>query len=163
MNHFEKAHPMPKPVSFLICLTMAVLSISKVRSHEPSQGITVEVLAKSENSWDGKSLPDFSQKQTEVTVLRITISPKATLPVHKHPVINAGYMVSGHLTVHSESGKVLKLKPGDAIIELVDQFHYGINETDKPVVIVVVYTGTTGTPLSIKEPSKPAQDQKSKP
>lgn len=78
-------------------------------------------------------------------------------------MINAGYMVSGNLTVHSESGKVLKLKPGDAIIELVDQFHYGINETDKPVVIVVVYTGTTGTPLSVTRPSNTTESRNEMP
>ena len=76
--------------------------------------------------------------------------------MHKHPVINAGYMVEGHLTVHTEKpGETLKLKPGDAIIELVDKWHYGVNETDKPVVIVVTYFGTTGATITEKKIKDP--------
>lgn len=133
-------------------LNLVVLCVSSVLAHETEKDIKVEVLAKSEKAWDGSSLPDFSAAQTEVTVLRITIAPKAVLPKHKHPIINAGYMVEGHLTVHTEvPGEILKLKPGDAIIELVDKWHYGVNETDKPVVIVVMYVGPAGSVLSVKK------------
>lgn len=136
---------------FLLAFALIGLNLN-LMGHETDEKIKVEVLAKSEKSWDGKSLPDFSKAETEVTVLRITIPPKTTLPMHKHPVINAGYMVEGHLTVHTEKpGEILKLKPGDAIIELVDKWHYGVNETDKPVVIVVTYFGTTGATITEKK------------
>jgi quercetin dioxygenase-like cupin family protein len=111
--------------------------------------VQVETLAKSDTMWDGTSLPDFSDKETEVTILRITIPPHTTLPVHKHPVINAGYMLSGQLTVQSEEGKTKLLKEGDALIELVDKWHFGMNATDEPAVIVVFYLGTEGDPVSI--------------
>lgn len=42
---------MSKPLSLCLLLTVAVFSISQVWSHEPAEGIKVEVLAKSENSW----------------------------------------------------------------------------------------------------------------
>lgn len=142
-------------LTYLLIATM-VLSVFRLASaHETDDTIKVEVLAKSENSWDGTSLPDFSKNPTEVTVLRITIAPRATLPMHKHPVINAGYMVEGELTVHTEKpGEILHLKKGDAIIELVNKWHYGVNLTEKPVVIVVTYFGTTGTPLTVKQATK---------
>ncbi len=134
-----------------ILFTLFVLIFTASFNRLSAADVKVEVLVKSDKMWDGTSLPDFSEKETEVTVLRITIPPHTTLPLHKHPMINAGYMVSGELTVESEDGKVLNLKQGDVLIELVDKWHFGSNNTDQPVVIVVFYVGTKGQPLSIKK------------
>ncbi len=120
--------------------------------------IQVETLVKSEAMWDGTSLPDFTDEETEVTVLRITIAPKATLPLHKHPLINAGYLVSGELDVHSQEGPELHLKAGEALVELVDKYHYGVNPGDEPAVIVVFYVGPAGTPLSVPPPRENDSD-----
>ncbi len=38
----------------------------------------------------------------EVTILRIHIPPGATLPLHEHPVINAGVLLKGELTVTTQ-------------------------------------------------------------
>ncbi len=119
--------------------------------HDPEPRVIVEVLAKSTESWDGTDLPDFSARQTEVTMLKITIAPKSKLDLHKHPVVNAGYMLSGSLTVHSENGRILRIREGDAIVEMVDRWHYGVNESDRPATILVTYFGTFGSMLSIKK------------
>src|SRR3546814_5661524 len=92
-----------------------------------------EVLAKSSNSWDGSPLPEYPKGTPEVSILKITIAPGAELPMHKHPVINAGVLLSGELTVITEGHKVKHLKPGEALIELVDKWHYGKNEGKVPV------------------------------
>jgi quercetin dioxygenase-like cupin family protein len=108
-------------------------------------------LAKTSSSWDGKALPDYPEGKPEVTILRITIPPKARLPVHKHPVINAGVMLKGELTVVTENKKTLHLKAGDSIVEVVNTWHYGINEGDEPAEIIVFYAGVHGAPITIKE------------
>ena len=53
------------------------------------------------------------------------------LKIHRHPVINAGYMVSGELTVKTIEGEIFHLNEGEVIIEVVNKLHYGINETEK--------------------------------
>ncbi len=113
--------------------------------------VEMDVLVKSDKMWDGTSLPDCSDEETEVSIIKITIPPHTALPVHKHPVINAGYLISGSLTVHSEAGGEKHLKSGDGLIELVDKWHYGRNDGDEPAVIVVVYVGAVGQPLTIKK------------
>ena len=102
----------------------------------------VVVLAKSSQSWEGSPLPAYPKEAPEISVLKITIPPHTTLPMHKHPIINVGYMVKGTLKVVTEEGEVLHLSAGDAIIEVVEKWHYGVNESDEPVEIVVVYAGT---------------------
>lgn len=102
----------------------------------------VVVLAKSSQSWEGSPLPAYPKEAPEISVLKITIPPHTTLPLHKHPIINVGYMVKGTLKVVTEEGEVLHLSAGDAIIEVVEKWHYGVNESDEPVEIVVVYAGT---------------------
>lgn len=110
--------------------------------------IETRVLAKTSNSWDGNILPGYPQGQGEITVLDIKIPPGVKLPTHLHPVMNAGYMVSGELTVVTERGDILHLKEGEAIVEVVDTWHYGYNEGDKPAEIVVFYAGAEGSPIS---------------
>lgn len=110
---------------------------------------TAEVLAKSSNSWDGTSLPAYPKEAPYLSVVKITIPPHTTLPMHRHPIINAGYMLKGVLTVVNDANQTLRLNAGDAIIEVVNQWHYGVNDGDEPVEIVVFYAGDQESPYSI--------------
>jgi quercetin dioxygenase-like cupin family protein len=114
--------------------------------------ISVKELAKSSNSWDGKLLVPYSQGQPEITILSIRIPAGARLETHSHPVINAGVLMSGQLTVKTTDGKVLHLKAGDPIVEVVNTLHYGINEGTVPAEIVVFYAGIVGQPVTVSQP-----------
>ena len=83
--------------------------------------------------------------------MRITIPAGAQLPLHEHPVINAGVLISGELTVITKEGKTLHLKAGDPIVEVVNTWHYGKNEGRQPADIIVFYAGTAGKPITIKQ------------
>lgn len=138
-----------------ICLTLLLSSHAWARDANTvtveADTVNVEVLAKTGSSWDGDSLPAYPQGKTEVTILRITIPPKVRLPLHKHPVINAGVLLSGALTVVSEDNKTLHLKTGDSIVELVNKWHYGINEGNEPAEIIVFYAGIHGSPVTVTQ------------
>lgn len=113
--------------------------------------IAVQELAKSTASWNGSRLPAYPSGQPEVTILRISIGPGAVLPMHEHPVINAGVLLSGVLTVMTKAGATLNLKAGDPIVEVVDTWHYGKNEGSVPAEIIVFYAGIKGEPVTVKE------------
>lgn len=108
-------------------------------------------LVKSDKSWDGSAMPAYPKETPEISVLKITIPAHTELPLHKHPIINAGYMLKGSLKVVTDENKVLQLKAGDALIEVVDKWHYGVNEGDESVEIVVLYAGTKESSYSIKK------------
>lgn len=113
--------------------------------------ISVDVLAQTGSSWDGNQLPAYPREQPYITILKINIPAGAQIPLHKHPVINAGVILRGELTVVSETGKSLHLRAGDAIVELVNQWHYGKNAGDKSTEIIVFYAGTPHLPTVINK------------
>ncbi|MDY7031008.1 MAG: cupin domain-containing protein [Thermodesulfobacteriota bacterium] len=110
-----------------------------------------DVLAKTSLSWDGTDLPHYAKGKPEITILRIKIPPKTKLPVHKHPVINAGVLLKGTLTVVTKEEEILHLKAGDSIVEVVNKWHYGINEGNESAEIIVFYAGVQGLPITIKK------------
>jgi quercetin dioxygenase-like cupin family protein len=132
-----------------LCLTGCIGLQPGGGTHEDK--ITVTKLVSSTNSWDGAVLPAYPSQQPNVTILRIRIPPGARLHTHRHPVINAGVLLSGELTVRIPSGPTLHLVAGDPIIEVVNTFHYGVNEGKTPAEIIVFYAGTLDDPTSIIE------------
>lgn len=137
-----------KKIVFGICL---IIFLSGNVSAKSAEGVTVETLVKTESSWNGKALPDYAEGQPEITILKITIPPGVQLPLHDHPFINAGVLLAGELTVITENNKTLHLKAGDAIVEVVDTWHYGKNDGDEPAEIIVFYAGIIDMPVTVKE------------
>lgn len=127
-------------ISFLVLLACA----------QNINTVVVEQLAKSTKSWDGETLPKYPQGQPEITILRIKIPAGTKLEIHNHPVINAGILIKGELTVVAENNKTLHLKAGDSIVELVNKKHYGRNEGTETAEIVVFYAGVENKPITIK-------------
>lgn len=137
----------------LIMLMCSIPATAGTDSSSPTAqpAVTAKVLAKSSSSWNGNALPAYPQGQPEVTILRISIPPGTTLPWHTHPVINAGVLISGELTVTTKSGKVLEMKAGDPIVEVVDTWHFGRNKGDVPADIIVFYAGIEGQAITLKQ------------
>jgi len=146
----------------LCCLASTILS-ALLTGHsvtQPEAGqVTVEELVRSTTSWDGTPLPAYPTTPPEITILRITIAPGTQLPMHKHPGINAGVVISGELTVFTDVGETIVLTAGDPIIEVVEKWHYGANTGESDVDIIVFYAGTEGTPLTVpKDAPEDASD-----
>ena len=124
-------------------------SISSYADEHP--GITTDLIIRSSSDWTGSVLPSYLTSSPEIAVMRYVIPPQTALPVHKHPAINAAYVIDGEITVVQEGGIQRNFKKGDAIIELVDQWHYGMNQGSKPVELVVFYATTKDLPLAIRK------------
>lgn len=124
-------------------------SLAEVDGHGgAASGVIVETLARSQKAWDGSPLPLLRGANAEVRVLRITIPAGVRLHRHLHPVFNAGVLLQGHLRVYTDSGHTLDLLPGQAIVESVNQVHYGESLGPDPAVIVVVYVGPAGVAIT---------------
>ena len=134
----------------MIIIVAMLLSMGSVWAAEGG-GVEAVTLVKSTQSWDGSLLPAYGEGQPEVTILKITIPPKTKLPVHEHGEINAGVMIKGELKVVTEANETLILKAGDPIVEVVNKWHYGVNEGDEPVEIIVFYAGVEGKAITVKK------------
>ena len=138
----------------LVCLSISTFAQSKDGDASTNQNlgeIKVTQILKATKQWDGNQLPHYPSKNPEITILSYEIPPGIRLPMHKHPVINAGVVLQGKLTVITKDGKQLTLNSGDSIVELVNKWHYGINQDTVPVKLIMFYVGEVGTPLVIKE------------
>jgi len=128
-----------------------ILFCPNVLWSQDSSAIQTEVLSRSTVSWDGKTLPGYGHGKPEITILKIRIPAGAQLPLHQHPVINAGFLLSGELTVVTEGNKTLHLKAGESLIEVVNTWHYGKNEGTTPAEIIIFYAGTKDSLITIKK------------
>ncbi len=94
-------------------------------------------------------MPGYKPGQPEITILKITVQPNVELPWHTHPIINAGVVIKGKLTVITKGGKEHELSAGDAIVETMGKIHRGINNGPDPAEIIVFYAGVTDTPITV--------------
>ena len=101
--------------------------------------------------WNQQPIKPIHIDHPQVTILRITIPVGEKLPMHKHPILNVGYLTKGELTVRSEKGDELILKPGDPIVELVNEWHYGESTGTEDAEIVVTYLGDKADDLSVSK------------
>lgn len=114
-------------------------------------GVEAQVLIKTTKAWNGSTLPAYGDGQPEISIVRYRFEPGAAIPMHMHPVINAGVLLKGELEVITKSGEKLTVKAGEPLVELFKEWHYGSNPGKEPVDLIVVYAGTVGTPLVVRE------------
>ncbi|MCO1332798.1 cupin domain-containing protein [Microbulbifer sp. OS29] len=117
---------------------------------EKTNDVSFETLVSSTKDWEGHVLPKMKPGQPELTVVSVTIPAGKQMPVHKHPVLNGVYVAEGTLTIVLPGQKeTLTLGEGKAFIEVTDKWHYGRNDGETPVTIILFYSGLEGQPTTI--------------
>ena len=108
-----------------------------------------DILVKSDSSWNGQAYTAYPNGRPQLTVLKMTIPAHTALPWHIHPMPNAGYVLSGQLTIEDRAtGKKQTFQAGQAFTESVNDVHRGISG-DQPTVLIITYAGTPGEPTSV--------------
>ena len=116
---------------------LAALLLLPVSAMALPPGLAVDELVSTTTTVTGEpiTLPEHPQ----LKVSKYTIAPGAKLPVHKHPAQRYAYILSGEIDVtFPDADKHFHSKPGDFIVEGMDQWHYGINKGKAPVVLLVI-------------------------
>jgi quercetin dioxygenase-like cupin family protein len=128
-----------------VLLTSSLPRLAAAENGSPP--IQVETLIQSTSSWDGTPYKVYPAGQPQITVLKITIPPHTMMKWHSHPMPNAGYILSGELTIEKKDGTKKHFVAGQAAAETVDSIHRGITGAE-PLVIIVFYPGTPGMPVT---------------
>lgn len=118
---------------------------------DATSAVKVTPLMKTTSSWDGKQIV-YPEGQGEVTALIVEIAPGGETGWHEHPVPSFAYILDGTLEVTRATGEVKRLVAGDTLAEVVNTLHNGKPIGDKPVKILVFYTGSKGGKLTIAHP-----------
>lgn len=117
---------------------------------EYDAGVQGKIIIQTEKTSNGDPVTYLKTRHPKVTAMTVDISPGAKTGWHSHPVPVYAYVASGRLTVEIEGSKTKEFKEGDAIIEVLNVRHNGINYGSVPVRLVVFYTGGKGIPNVIK-------------
>ena len=117
---------------------------------EYDAGVQGKVILQTENMSNGDPITYFKTDHPKVTVMTVDIAPGAQTGWHSHPVGVYAYVMSGQLTVNMEGGKTVEYKEGDAIVEVVNIRHNGMNAGKIPVRLVVFYLGGKDIPNVMK-------------
>ena len=127
-----------------------------------AQGQTVasghrDILLQADHSWNGMPYTRYAGGTPQLTVIKLFIPAKTALPWHTHPMPNAGYVVSGELTIQDrQTGKSQTFRAGQAFAESVDDIHRGVSG-DTGTTLIITYAGSPGVPTSIPAKGEKAE------
>ncbi len=99
------------------------------------------------------------QHDTELIVSRYVIQPGTSLPIHKHPYQRYAYVLSGKLRVTvagtgPDAGRVFEYGPGEFVVEMRDEWHFGTALGDAPVVLLVIDQVEAGHKATVTKPAQ---------
>ena len=141
-----------RPGKFVELALLASAASVCANAESPVQSpIEVETLVQSASAWDTTPYTKYPDGQPLISVLRITIAPHTALEWHSHPMPNAGYVLSGELTLEAKDGFRKHFVAGQGLTETVSRIHRGVTG-EVPVVLIVFYAGALGMPLSQPAP-----------
>lgn len=110
-----------------------------------------ETLLKTTSTWDNKNFEKINIENPEVTVLKIKIDVGENLPMHKHDILNIAYVKQGTLTVTTDTDEQITVNEGECLSEVIGKYHYGKNDGNVPVELIVFYVGENGSELAINK------------
>lgn len=107
------------------------------------------VLLKADSSWNGRPYTKYAPGRPQLTTLKATLAPNTALPWHTHPMPNAGYVISGDLTLHDRASGVKRTyHAGQSFAESVNREHRG-EAGPNGAELLITYSGVPGMPTSI--------------
>lgn len=131
----------------------AETTASAVIATDYATPVKVTRLSKTTTDEAGRPLayPKPEDGQAEVTALLVEIAPGGQTGWHKHPLHCLGYVLEGEIEVTLIDGRVNTIKAGQALCEVVDLEHNGVNRGTAPAKLVLFVLGTKdGGPFTVK-------------
>jgi quercetin dioxygenase-like cupin family protein len=135
---------------FTVILSLLLSACATTHDHTAEKVTSIQLI-KTTTTWDGKDVVYPTNEQAQVTALMIEIPVNGETGWHRHPVPSFAMILDGTLEVMLKDGSVNHLKAGDPLVEVVNTAHNGRNTGSVPVKIMVFYTGTVNSILTIKE------------
>jgi quercetin dioxygenase-like cupin family protein len=119
-----------------LSLAFAILLISAPALAAPP-ALVADEIARTDTTIIGQK--NVVPENPQVLVTALAFAPGARTGEHKHLYPHYAYVEEGTLTVvNTESGKSYTVKQGDFFLEMIDTWHYGVNEGKGPVRLLVI-------------------------
>lgn len=133
---------------FKIGFLLAVLvgAVVTVSAEEYVGKVKAEKILVTTTAGNGQKHLYLKTARPEVTAMTVEIPPGAETGWHLHTVPVYAYVLAGSLVVDLADGTSLAFKAGQAIVEVQNLAHNGVNWGSEPVKLAVFYTGEEGRP-----------------
>ncbi len=115
--------------------------------------VKVTPLLKTQVDAAGRPISYPTDGPAEITALLVEVPPGGRTGWHKHPLPCVGYILEGELHVTLINGRVNVFRAGEALAEVVDLEHEGMNRGTAPVKLVMFVLGTQGKAFTVKTPA----------
>lgn len=112
--------------------------------------IKVEPVLKTDTTSIGQKIGYLTTSDPEVTILKITFPSGTSTGWHKHVIPVFAYVMKGKLTVEFENGKTVAFAENSSFAESMNSFHNGKNVEKDELILIAIYLGEKGKPLSQK-------------
>ncbi len=133
-------------------ITVVVLLIFSVNGYaQYNNDLKIEPILKTDTTSLGQKISYPSFPNDEVTMLKITIPPGKTTGWHEHSIPVFAYVLKGTLTVEFEKNQTMQFPENSSFSEVVGITHRGINKGREDLVLLAIYLGEKGKPLSVKK------------
>lgn len=130
-----------KAIAALAAMVFACASASAA----DAPAVQVTPIARTNTTITGQ--PITVPEHPDVVVSIATFPPGARIPEHQHPHPHYVYVLEGVLTVvNTDAHKTFDVKAGDFVVEMMDTWHYGINNGTVPVRLLVIDQVPHGAP-----------------
>lgn len=117
-------------------------------SYKPQ--VKVKRILQTTTTTSGAPIQYPSVTDPEVQTLLVEIPPGAETGWHVHPVPAYAYILAGTIEVETVGGVKKTFHAGDSFAEMVDQPHDGRVVGDETVRILMIVTGESGKPFSVR-------------
>jgi len=131
-------------LGWIVCLCLALPAWGY------DSGVTVRTVLKAKTTSSGQPVKYLKTDRPEITVAVVEIAPGAETGWHLHKIPVYAYVLEGTLKVILDGGTERTFEKGQAIIEVMDLAHNGINPGREPLKLIVFYAGEEGTPSATK-------------
>lgn len=132
-----------------LCVALTAFGPAHALDSGPAAPITVTPIRSTTTTSTGQPIT-LPRENVEVGASIFEIAPGAKLPVHKHPFARYAYVLAGTLQVTNvDTGRSDTFKPGDFIVEMIDQWHTGANIGSDLVKLLVIDQIEKGHPVTV--------------
>ncbi len=138
----------------LALLPLVILACTRPQAGNPQAGygsrVSVTPWLKTSTTASGAPMA-WPLGQGEVTMAEVVLAPGASTGWHVHPIPVFAFLLEGTLEVALEGGQTRTYHRGQAIAEVVNIRHNGINRSPGPVRLLVAYCGVKGEPTTLRD------------
>lgn len=128
----------------LLCFLFICLTAKPQYNKE----VTLETLLKTDTTSIGQHITYPDSANSEVSMVKVIIPPGKSTGWHKHHFPVFAYVMQGELTVELESDKTMIFKANSSFSEVINTMHNGKNNGKNDVVLIAMFIGEKGKPLS---------------